>query len=40
MSSTTMVNIDVLDINDNPPTFSLTSLATVTQVSTKTKLCQ
>lgn len=33
MSSTAMVSIDVLDINDNPPTFSLTSLTTVTQVS-------
>lgn len=40
MSSTAMVNIDILDINDNPPTFSLTSLTTVTQVSKKMKLCQ
>lgn len=33
MSSTVMVNIDVSDINDNPPTFSLNSLTTVTQVN-------
>lgn len=33
MSSTVMVNIDVSDINDNPPTFSLSSLTAVTQVN-------
>lgn len=39
MSSTAMVNVDVLDINDNPPTFSLISLTTVTQVSPMTNPC-
>lgn len=39
MSSTATVNVDVLDINDNPPTFSLTSLTTVTQVSPMTNPC-
>lgn len=33
MSSTVMVNIDVSDINDNPPTFSLANLSAVTQVN-------
>ncbi|KAM7399908.1 hypothetical protein PAMP_019144 [Pampus punctatissimus] len=31
MSSTVMVNIDISDINDNPPTFSPTNLTTVIQ---------
>lgn len=39
MSSSATVNVDVLDINDNPPTFSLTSLTTVTQVSPMTNPC-
>ncbi|KAM7399907.1 hypothetical protein PAMP_019144 [Pampus punctatissimus] len=33
MSSTVMVNIDISDINDNPPTFSPTNLTTVIQVN-------
>lgn len=33
MSSTVMVNIDVSDINDNPPTFSPANLTTVIQVT-------
>ena len=32
MFSTVTVNIDVSDINDNPPTFSPANLTTVIQV--------
>lgn len=33
MSSTVMVNIDISDINDNPPIFSPANLTAVTQVN-------
>lgn len=33
LSSTVMVNIDISDINDNPPTFSPANLTTVIQVN-------
>uniref|UniRef100_A0A4W5QUU6 Cadherin domain-containing protein n=1 Tax=Hucho hucho TaxID=62062 RepID=A0A4W5QUU6_9TELE len=32
MSSTVMVNIDISDINDSPPTFTPANLTTVIQV--------
>lgn len=36
MSSNVMVNIDVSDINDNPPIFSPANLTAVTQVNRHT----